>query len=877
MKKLLIPFLLFASTALAQPAPGSAVRITDGVDTVEVTPAKELKVSGSFAMPGGSATAGKQDIGNASLASILATVNSTLTELQQKTEPANTQIVGDGGGSLTVDVATLPLPAGAATAANQTTIIGHVDGVETLLGQINSGIPIFTPLGDSAMDDVNDAVRVNIVAGGGGGGSGTEYTEGDTDASITGMAAMMETAADTLEPIQGSVVGGLLVNLGANNDVTVTSGTVTANLGTIGAAATEATLSSIDGNIIAADTGNVTISTLPNEGQQTMANSISVAIASNQSAVPVSGPLTDVELRATPVDVNITGGASSGTEYTEGATDSTIIGTAAMWEDSADTLRAISMAKPLPVQPGTAITFPVSAASLPLPSGAATAANQTTIIGHVDGIESALSTLNGVDFATETTLSSVDLSLTSIAATDFATETTLASILTELGQKTEPANTQIVGDGGGSLTVDGPLTDAQLRATPVDVNITGGSSAGTEYTEGDTDASITGTAAMMEVGSNTLQPVQGTVADGLLVNLGANNDVTVTGSVDVTDAFALDTSVDGVEGILTTIDGDTGNLVTVFGTSSLVLGTQADDLVNTIDGFQVSNLNYVFDGTAWDRLRGTSADGVLVNLGSNNDVTVTGTVAVTQSGTWDEVGINDSGNSITVDGTVAVSNAFALDTSVDGIETLLGTSNTNTGAAATALQIIDDWDETDRAKVNPIVGQAGVAAGTGVDGATVQRVSLATNVPLPAGTNAIGKLAANSGVDIGDVDILSIAAGNNNIGDVDVASITTGTNAIGRVGHDTTGVSDGRKIITTAGTRVTLAASTACKWVIITAETDNTGLVVIGGTTVVAALATRQGTPLYAGDSVTILIDNLNDVNLDSMVNGDGVTFQYGS
>ncbi len=35
---------------------------------------------------------------------------------------------------------------------------------------------------------------------------------------------------------------------------------------------------------------------------------------------------------------------------------------------------------------------------------------------------------------------------------------------------------------------------------------------------------------------------------------------------------------------------------------------------------------------------------------------------------------------------------------------------------------------------------------------------------LPAGTNAIGKLAANSGVDIGDVDVLSIAAGTNTIG-----------------------------------------------------------------------------------------------------------------
>lgn len=45
----------------------------------------------------------------------------------------------------------------------------------------------------------------------------------------------------------------------------------------------------------------------------------------------------------------------------------------------------------------------------------------------------------------------------------------------------------------------------------------------------------------------------------------------------------------------------------------------------------------------------------------------------------------------------------------------------------TALQIIDDWDETDRAKVNPIVGQAGVAGGTGTRGATTQRVTLATD------------------------------------------------------------------------------------------------------------------------------------------------------
>lgn len=52
---------------------------------------------------------------------------------------------------------------------------------------------------------------------------------------------------------------------------------------------------------------------------------------------------------------------------------------------------------------------------------------------------------------------------------------------------------------------------------------------------------------------------------------------------------------------------------------------------------------------------------------------------------------------------------------------------------------------------------------------------------LPAGTNAIGKLAANSGVDIGDVDVLSIAAGTNLIGGVNVRPGTSGGLTISRV------------------------------------------------------------------------------------------------
>lgn len=59
---------------------------------------------------------------------------------------------------------------------------------------------------------------------------------------------------------------------------------------------------------------------------------------------------------------------------------------------------------------------------------------------------------------------------------------------------------------------------------------------------------------------------------------------------------------------------------------------------------------------------------------------------------------------------------------------------------------------------------------------------------LPAGTNAIGKLAANSGVDIGDVDVTSIAAGDNNIGNVDIVTLpalAAGSATVGDTGNPT--------------------------------------------------------------------------------------------
>lgn len=98
------------------------------------------------------------------------------------------------------------------------------------------------------------------------------------------------------------------------------------------------------------------------------------------------------------------------------------------------------------------------------------------------------------------------------------------------------------------------------------------------------------------------------------------------------------------------------------------------------------------------------------------------------------------------------------------------------GSIKTAVEIMDDWDETNRAAVNPIAGQVGVQGASGIVTALTQRVVLATDVALPAGTNAIGKLAANDGIDIGDVDITSVipGTGTSNLGKAEDGIHVTG-------------------------------------------------------------------------------------------------------
>lgn len=189
--------------------------------------------------------------------------------------------------------------------------------------------------------------------------------------------------------------------------------------------------------------------------------------------------------------------------------------------------------------------------------------------------------------------------------------------------------------------------------------------------------------------------------------------------------------------------------------------------------------------------------------------TITGTVAVTQSGTWDEIGINDSGNSITVDGTV----------SVTGVSTL-AEQQTQT----TALQLIDDVVYTDDTSTHATGTSKGVllmAAATPTDGSvsandigavamtTDRKLHVSVQDALPAGTNGIGKLTANSGVTIGAVEIAAAQtlAAVTTVTTVTTCSTVTTVSTLtgGGVAHD--GVDSGNPV--KVGAKAVAAFSTA--------------------------------------------------------------------
>lgn len=359
--------------------------------------------------------------------------------------------------------------------------------------------------------------------------------------------------------------------------------------------------------------------------------------------------------------------------------------------------------------------LPISAASLPLPSGAATAAHQSTA------------------------------------------NTSLASILTELQGKADLVETQPVSVASLPLPT-GASTLAEQQSQTTHLATIAGDTTDIETAVELLDDAVATTGSAIPSKGFAVSGTDGTNAR--ILKTDASGELQV-------DVLTMPTTT--VQGTVTIQDG--GNTITVDGTVA-VSGTV------TVDGSGATQ---------------PISHAALTELGAAIDTEVQVDVVGALP-----AGDNNIGNVDVVSSALPTGAATAANQS---------TANTALSAIQTAVEAMDEWDESDRAKVNPIVGEAGVQGGSGAVSATTQRVVLATDVALPAGTNAIGKLAANSGVDIGDVDVTSVPTdpfGAN----ADAASATGSISAklrfIASTGIPITGtVTVGSHAVTNAGTFAT--------------------------------------------------------------------------
>lgn len=327
-------------------------------------------------------------------------------------------------------------------------------------------------------------------------------------------------------------------------------------------------------------------------------------------------------------------------------------------------------------------------------------------------------------------------------------------------------------DGGNSITVDGTV---ELGATSLaaleNISVTVTSSAEVEVkNDSGNPIPVSGTVAATQSGTWILGANSGVDIGDVTINNASGagavniqdggNSITVDGTVSVSGTVAVTQStspwVVGDGGSSISIDDNSGS-ITVDGT---VAATQSGTwILGANSGVDIGDVTI-------NNAAGASA----VNIqDGGNSITVDGTVAATQSGTWNITNISGTVSLPTGAATLAEQQTQTASLSVMDdwdesdrakVNIIVGQAGITAGAGAvaantprvthasddpvtTALQIMDDWDESDRAKVNLIVGTAGVTGNTGTVDAGTQRVTLATNVALPTGTNTIG--AVNSG------------------------------------------------------------------------------------------------------------------------------------
>lgn len=384
-------------------------------------------------------------------------------------------------------------------------------------------------------------------------------------------------------------------------------------------------------------------------------------------------------------------------------------------------------------------TGAVTVASSALPSGAATSAKQPAL--GTAGTASA-------DVITVQGKASMTPLLTDASAT---TQPVSNGGLTELAAAINSSKVDVniassdVASGGTSAIDEGVFTEAVTTGTPamgVYESVPTNLSDGTLGVAGLTTDRRVKTSATIDS-----ELPAGTQAIG---KLGANSGVDI-GDVTINNASGVSAVNVQDGGNSLTVDGSvTANAGTNLNTSALALSaTQTDksQFTKLTDGTDTA----LVTASGEQNVLESNSASALTSLQLIDDVVYTDDTSTHSTGTSKGVGI--------------MATATPTDTSVNANDIGMVAMTTDrrmlVDASGVAVPVTDnsgsltvDYATTGSGTATGALRVELPTNGTGVL-ATVGAVTAITNA-LPAGTNAIGKLSANSGVDIGDVDVTTV-------------------------------------------------------------------------------------------------------------------------
>lgn len=796
----------------------------------------------------------------------LKSVNDTIANLSfpvpnyvlpfKNTQGAATQVQLDTDGKMPISGTISVDTTGLATDSNQTDgsqktqIVDAGGEVATVTGgklDVNATASL---AGDTLpVSGATEGVAVAIVDGSGNQitsfGGGVQYTEGDTDVSITGTAMMVEDASNTLQPAQGDKTNGL--------DVDVTRSALPTGAATSAKQDTGNTSLSTLAGAVAGSEMQVDVVTLPvafNTGTRS-ATTQRVTIATDDSVPVTNAGLTELAaaINSSKVDVNIVSSdvASGGTAAADDAdfTAGTTLATPVMgvYESSPTTVTDgdlgtvgitsgrrlktsatvdaalpagnnnigdVDVASVIPGTGGTNLGKAVDAVAGATDTGIVPLAIRDDVLTTITPVDGDYAPLRvdstGRQWVTHDALDDLGAGLVELTAFQGGSwSVSVSGVSTAANQSTQITAEQAI-QTSVELIDDAIKTD-DAAFTPATTKVM---MAGFEYDDTSPDSVDEGDAgaARMSANRNIYTQIRDAAGNERGANVNASGQLAVTGPVTNAGTFAV--QVDGsaltalqliddtVATLGTTTYSEATTKANVIGAVRRDANTTLVDTTNEIAPLQVNATGELKVAQIQALPAGTNAIG---KLAANSGVVI-GDVNVTTL----PVAFNTGTRSATTQRvTIATDDVVAI------------TANSSVNVAQ--------------------MNGTAVTMGNGAAGTGVQRVTIASDstgqVALAAGTNGIGKLTANSGVDIGDVDVTSAVTG----------TLDHGSN----------------QDIDTAAEQIT-ATSFACKFgVTLRAPSDNTSTLWIGNSDVtVGGTAATDGIPLYPGDSLFLPVSNSN-------------------